>query len=115
MSQPIKQRLESALSGTTASGRAIASYMLANLHELPFQTAADVAGKLGFSESSVGRFCRAIGYSHFKDLKNDLKNDLGEGPWLVGDRLQEFPATQPHRPGPAAQLRAGSRRADEGL
>ncbi|MBC2659845.1 MurR/RpiR family transcriptional regulator [Pseudomonas sp. MSSRFD41] len=90
MSQPIKQRLESALSGTTASGRAIASYMLANLHELPFQTAAEVAGKLGLSESSVGRFCRAIGYSHFKDLKNDLKNDLGEGPWLVGDRLQEF-------------------------
>ena len=99
MSQPIKQRLESALSGTTASGRAIASYMLANLHELPFQTAADVAGKLGFSESSVGRFCRAIGYSHFKDLKNDLKNDLGEGPWLVGDRLQEFR----QQPNPAAQ------------
>ncbi|MCK9800316.1 hypothetical protein M1B34_22140 [Pseudomonas sp. MAFF 302030] len=53
----------------TASGRAIASYMLANLYELPFQTAADIADKLGVSESSVGRFCRAIGYSHFKDLK----------------------------------------------
>ncbi|MGZ0700961.1 MurR/RpiR family transcriptional regulator [Pseudomonas piscis] len=90
MSQSIKQRLESSLPSATASGRAIASYMLANLYELPFQTAADIAEKLGVSESSVGRFCRAIGYSHFKDLKNDLKNDLGEGPWLVGDRLQEF-------------------------
>nr|WP_257622821.1 MurR/RpiR family transcriptional regulator [Pseudomonas sp. NKUCC02_KPG] len=64
--------------------------MLANLYELPFQTAADIASKLGVSESSVGRFCRSLGYSHFKDLKNDLKDDLGDGPWLVGDRLQEF-------------------------
>lgn len=90
MSQPIKQRLESSLSTAAASGRAIASYMLANLYELPFQTAADIAAKLNVSESSVGRFCRSIGYSHFKDLKNDLKADLGDGPWLVGDRLQEF-------------------------
>ena len=90
MSQPIKQRLESSLSTAAPSGRAIASYMLANLYELPFQTAADIAGKLGVSESSVGRFCRSLGYSHFKDLKNDLKDDLGDGPWLVGDRLQEF-------------------------
>lgn len=90
MSQPIKQRLESSLSTATASGRAIANYMLANLYELPFQTAADIAATLNVSESSVGRFCRSIGYSHFKDLKNDLKADLGDGPWLVGDRLQEF-------------------------
>ncbi len=90
MSQSIKQRLESSLSTAAPSGRAIASYMLANLYELPFQTAADIAAKLGVSESSVGRFCRSLGYSHFKDLKNDLKDDLGDGPWLVGDRLQEF-------------------------
>jgi len=90
LSQPIKQRLESSLSTAAASGRAIANYMLANLYELPFQTAADIAAKLNVSESSVGRFCRSIGYSHFKDLKNDLKADLGDGPWLVGDRLQEF-------------------------
>ena len=90
MSQPIKQRLESSLSTASASGRAIASYMLANLYELPFQTSADIAATLGVSESTVGRFCRSIGYSHFKDLKNDLKTDLGEGPWLVGERLQEF-------------------------
>ena len=90
MSPSIKQRLESSLSTAAPSGRAIATYMLANLYELPFQTAADIAGKLGVSESSVGRFCRSLGYSHFKELKNDLKDDLGDGPWLVGDRLQEF-------------------------
>lgn len=90
MSQSIKQRLERSLSSAAVSRRAIAQYMLANLYELPFQTSADIAVKLGVSESTVGRFCRSIGYEHFKDLKNDLKADLGDGPWLVGDRLQEF-------------------------
>ncbi|NIF19730.1 MurR/RpiR family transcriptional regulator [Pantoea sp. Cy-639] len=90
MSQSIKQRLEASLHSAAASGRKIASYMLANLHELPFQTSASIAAKLDVSESSVGRFCRALGYAHLKALKQDLQSDLGEGPWLVGDRLQEF-------------------------
>ena len=90
MSLPIKQRLENSLHSVAASGRKIASYMLANLHELPFQTSASIAAKLGVSESSVGRFCRALGYAHLKALKQDLQSDLGDGPWLVDDRLQEY-------------------------
>ncbi len=90
MSQPIKQRLENSLHSAAASGRKIASYMLANLNDLPFETSASLATKVGVSESSVGRFCRALGYEHLKALKHDLKDDLGDGPWLVGDRLQEF-------------------------
>jgi DNA-binding MurR/RpiR family transcriptional regulator len=38
----------------------------------------------------VGRFCRTLGYRHFKDLKADLKQDIGDAPWLIGDRLKEF-------------------------
>ncbi|QLB57988.1 MurR/RpiR family transcriptional regulator [Pseudomonas plecoglossicida] len=57
---------------------------------LPFQTSASIAAKLGVSESSVGRFCRSLGYAHLKALKQDLQSDLGDGPWLVGDRLQEY-------------------------
>ncbi|QXI36546.1 MurR/RpiR family transcriptional regulator [Pseudomonas xantholysinigenes] len=90
MSPSIRQRLESSLHSAAASGRKIASYMLANLHELPFQTSASIAAKLDVSESSVGRFCRALGYAHLKALKQDLQSDLGQGPWLVGDRLQEY-------------------------
>ncbi|WP_286762160.1 MurR/RpiR family transcriptional regulator, partial [Pseudomonas sp. UBA2047] len=90
MSQPIKQRLEASLDGAAASGRKIATYMLANLHELPFQTSASIAAKLGVSESSVGRFCRSLGYAHLKALKQDLQSDLGDGPWLVGDRLHDY-------------------------
>ena len=94
MSQLIKQRLENSLEGAAASGRKIATYMLANLHELPFQTSASIAAKLGVSESSVGRYCRSLGYAHLKALKQDLQNDLGDGPWLVGDRLQDYRQNQ---------------------
>lgn len=90
MSQSLKQRLEAILPTASASARIIASYMLANTPELPFLTAANLASTLGISESSVGRFCRAIGYPHLKALKADLKADLGQGPWLVGDRLRQF-------------------------
>jgi DNA-binding MurR/RpiR family transcriptional regulator len=90
MNQSLIQRLEQSLETASASGRVIATYMLSNLQDLPFQTAASIAEKLGLSESSVGRYCRSIGYNHLKDLKNDLKENLGDNPWLVGDRLQEF-------------------------
>lgn len=86
----VKQRLLDSLEQSTASGRAIANYMLANLNELPFETAASIATKVGVGEMSVGRFCRSIGYIHFKELKADLKGNIGDSPWLVGDRLREF-------------------------
>ncbi|WP_448956505.1 MurR/RpiR family transcriptional regulator [Labrys neptuniae] len=87
-----RQRLTQSLQSGTVSGRAIAAYMLANLSELPFETALTIAEKVGVSELTVGRFCRSIGYRHFKDLKTDLKADIGDTPWLIGDRLREFQA-----------------------
>nr|WP_178116410.1 MurR/RpiR family transcriptional regulator [Pseudomonas brassicae] len=82
--------MEHSLQHAAASGRKIATYMLAHFTDLPFETSASLAAKIGVSESSVGRFCRSLGYEHLKALKHDLKDDLGDGPWLVGDRLQEF-------------------------
>ncbi|WPO99355.1 MurR/RpiR family transcriptional regulator [Pseudomonas sp. HR96] len=98
MKKPLQRRLQAILPSTAAAGRQIASYMLANPHELPFQTAGSLARLLGVSESSVGRFCRALGYPSFKALKQDLQADLGEGPWLVGERLGEYrqQAVAPH-------------------
>lgn len=90
VSQTLRHRLESSLPTASTSARAIATYLLGNLTDLPFETSASLARKIGVSESSVGRFCRSLGYDHLKALKQDLKEDLGDGPWLVGDRLQEF-------------------------
>lgn len=88
--KPVRQRLTASLEDATKSERSIASYMLANLTSLPFETAATLAQKVGLSEPSVGRFCRSIGYKHFKELKADLQGDIGDGPWLIGDRLKDY-------------------------
>lgn len=64
--------------------------MLTNLNSLPFENAVTLAEKIGVSEVTIGRFCRKLGYKHFKDLKTELGESIGHQPWLVGDRLKEF-------------------------
>ena len=86
----LRQRLQQPASAGTPAEKAIASYLLSNLQSLPFETAATVAEKIGVSEASIGRFCRSIGYRSLKDLKGGLQADLGDHPWLIGDRLQDF-------------------------
>lgn len=86
----LQRRLTDSLITATKAEAAIAGYLLNNLQSLPFETAASVAAKIGVSEASIGRYCRAIGYQHFKDLKSRLQADLGETAWLIGDRLQDF-------------------------
>jgi len=88
----VKERLQASLENSTVAGRTIANYMLANLNELPFETAASISAKIGIGEMTVGRFCRSLGYTHFKELKADLKDDFSNSPWLVGDRLKDFAA-----------------------
>ncbi|MCW1920334.1 MurR/RpiR family transcriptional regulator [Rhodobacter sp. KR11] len=88
----LRDRLAQAVESGTPSERAIAHFLMTNLQALPFETAATVAGKVGVSEASVGRFCRSIGYRHLKDLKGSLQVDLGDKAWLIGDRLKDFHA-----------------------
>jgi len=90
MSGSVRQRLKDSLSQASKADRAIASFMLAQLGSLPFETAASLAEKVAVSEPTVGRFCRSIGYQSFKDLKDHIKQDLGDRPWLISDRLRDF-------------------------
>lgn len=86
----LRQRLAESLTTATRAEAAIAGYFLNNLDSLPFETAASVADRIGVSEATVGRYCRAIGFQHFKGLKAYLQVDLGERAWLIGDRLRDF-------------------------
>ncbi len=86
----ISRRLEAVAAQGTPAERSIANYMLSNLASLPFETSASLAAKLDLSETTIGRFCRGLGFRHFKDLKNNLRDDLGDSPWLIGHRLQDF-------------------------
>jgi DNA-binding MurR/RpiR family transcriptional regulator len=90
----LRGRLEQALCEASPATQAIAAHFLSNMTDLPFETAASVAARIGVSEATVGRFCRGIGYRHFKDLKGAIRSDLGDKAWLVGDRLKEFSARQ---------------------
>jgi DNA-binding MurR/RpiR family transcriptional regulator len=90
MTKPLRERLGDATSSASKSERALAAYMLAELGNLPFETAASLAAKVEVSEPTVGRFCRSIGYRSFKDLKKNLRNDMGDQPWLIGDRLRDL-------------------------
>ena len=90
MTAPLRERLIDATASASKAERALAAYMLAELGNLPFETAASLATKVNVSEPTVGRFCRAIGYASFKDLKTNLRNDMGDQPWLIGDRLRDL-------------------------
>ena len=86
----VRHRLLESLANGTKAEKTLATYMLGALSDLPFQTAAEIARRVGVSELTVGRFCRALGYERYKDLVGELRRDLGQQPWLIGDRLLEF-------------------------
>ncbi len=86
----VRERLIELSQEASKVEKALATYMLANLESLPFETAASLGQKVGVSEPSVGRFSRALGFKHFKELKASLRDDIGNSPWLIGDRLREY-------------------------
>lgn len=90
MAKRLLDRLEAEIDGFTAAERSIANFILTNRNTIAFETAASLADKLGVSAVTVGRFCRRLGYLHFKDIKNELKTDIGSTPWLMGDQLAAF-------------------------
>nr|WP_269751777.1 MurR/RpiR family transcriptional regulator [Pseudophaeobacter flagellatus] len=82
--------MEGALEDGSKADRLLARYMLDSWGGLPFENAASIARSVKVSEATVGRFCRSIGYSSFRDLKDHLKHDMGDEPWLMSDRLHEM-------------------------
>jgi len=90
MSKSLRECLIEVKSTASKADRTIANYMLAGLATLPFETAASIATKVEVSEATVGRFCRAIGYRSFKDMKDHLRQEIGDAPWLISDRLREL-------------------------
>lgn len=82
-------RLEAEHENYTASERQIALFLLHNREMIPFETAASVAQRLNVSAVTVGRFCRMLGFKHFRELKDHLRNSANL-PWLDGADFQYF-------------------------
>ncbi|MEJ0039557.1 MAG: MurR/RpiR family transcriptional regulator [Gammaproteobacteria bacterium] len=90
MKQSLFERLEKDLERFTPAERQVASFILTNRASIPFETAASLARKLNVSAVTVGRFCRMLGYRHFRGLKEDLRTSVSDAPWLVGSRFTDF-------------------------
>ncbi|MFD1696085.1 MurR/RpiR family transcriptional regulator [Roseibium aestuarii] len=90
MADDLREKLLGFQKDGSRAERALAGYMLSSLSRLPFETAASLALSVGVSEPTVGRFCRALGYHSFRHLKESLRDDIGDHPWLIRDRLDEF-------------------------
>ncbi|HUP07864.1 MAG TPA: transcriptional regulator, RpiR family protein, partial [Caldimonas sp.] len=78
----------------TRSERRIASYMLGNVHLLPFENAAVIAGKTGVSAMTVGRFLRSIGYGGIAELKSELRDAALSSGLTISGRLDRIRASR---------------------
>jgi len=83
MSDPVSQLLRSRYDGFTVSERMIAGWMLDNMASVPFETAASIGARVGVSAMTVGRFLKSLGYAGLSALKDELRDELGDAPWLL--------------------------------
>jgi len=86
----LSERLTRDFPSLTKSEKAIASYMLANMNSLPFETAASIAESVGVSQMTVGRFLRALGYQGLSDLKEKMRTNFDATPLLISDRVDRI-------------------------
>lgn len=75
MTKDLKQKLEERWETLTASEKKIATYLLHNIRELPFETAASLSKHTGVSPMTVWRFLRTLGYDGVGDLKEELRSN----------------------------------------
>lgn len=75
MTKDLKQKFKEHWDDFTASERKIATYLMHNIRELPFETAASVSKRVGVSPMTVGRFLRNLGYEGLNDLKEEFRGD----------------------------------------
>jgi DNA-binding MurR/RpiR family transcriptional regulator len=101
MTSSLAEKLRSGLPNLTKSEKAVATYMLAHLKSLPYETAASIAESTGVSPMTVSRFLRGLGYKGLSQLKEKLRTEIGAAPLLISDRL--------------ARIRNASRRGDAKL
>ncbi|WP_315711079.1 MurR/RpiR family transcriptional regulator [Brenneria uluponensis] len=91
--QDVIAQIEASFAVQTPTGKRIAGYLLANLAQVPFETADSIARSAATSGISVGRYLRSLGYRNLDDFKRTLRQQNSGGlyqPWLVTDRLGAY-------------------------
>ena len=93
MTSRVAQRLSDRYGRLTVSERMIAGWLADNLDQLPFETAASIGQRVGVSAMTVARLVKSLGYDNLSALKDDLRGDARDAPWLLS------------RPAPSADAR----------
>lgn len=88
MTKDLKQKLKDHWDGFTASEQKIATYLMHNIRDLPFETAASLSKRVGVSPMTVGRFLRTLGYEGLAELKEEFR---GDGAWRNFYKPPELP------------------------
>jgi DNA-binding MurR/RpiR family transcriptional regulator len=85
-------RIEAIFSQLTPSEKRVASWLQANMAQIPFETAESVALATGTSGITVGRFLRKLGYRNLDDAKNSLRDvpQTPYQPWGMNERLDSW-------------------------
>ena len=79
----VSQRLAERYDRLTVSERMIAGWLTDNLDQLPFETAASIGSRVGVSAMTVARLVKNLGYDNLSALKDDLRGDVRDAPWLL--------------------------------
>lgn len=78
----------------TKAEKKLAGYLLSRPDCLVLETAATIAGNVGISPMTVGRFLRKLGFDGLSELRDQMKADLygpGDGAlWSIDRRYEAF-------------------------
>ena len=66
------ERLQQEQAKFPPAQRAVASYIVEHYREIPFLTISDIAERIKYSETTISKFCDALGYSGFSSLKKQI-------------------------------------------
>lgn len=89
----VLSRIEATFSQLTPSEKRVASWMLAHVGQIPFETAESVALATATSGITVGRFLRKLGYRNLDDAKKSLRDP--HQPRGINERLDSWKQQQP--------------------
>ncbi|MEJ5202157.1 MAG: MurR/RpiR family transcriptional regulator [Anaerolineales bacterium] len=76
-------------SSLSLSERKVADYILAHHQNVMQMTLAELATQSGVSDATVVRFCRALGFQSYLELKIALMRSLLDSPDLIFDHVQK--------------------------
>ncbi|CDM60088.1 MULTISPECIES: MurR/RpiR family transcriptional regulator [Rhizobium] len=107
---PFVEKIKERQATFSKAESAIAAYLVTNIRDIPFETAASISSKLKLSPMTVGRFLRSLGYENLAALKAELGSTIHQIAWLVGERYERMTSADRSRKkaDSAAQDRAAS-------